>query len=55
MLGEDLTEFEEYVKEFASNTFFESEICTTCGLTLSETLSPSILAYVQIQFESIIK
>ncbi|MCZ6703470.1 MAG: hypothetical protein O6940_10575 [Ignavibacteria bacterium] len=41
MLEDDLTEFEEYLKEFESNTFFDSEICPTYELTLSETLSPS--------------
>ena len=55
MLEEDLTEFEDYLKEFESGVFFDSEIFPTCGINLSDSLSPSNRTFVKVKFESIDK
>ena len=52
MFGEDLSEFEDYLKEFESSVFFDSEVCPTCGINLSDSIIPVSAAFVQIEFNS---
>lgn len=52
MLAEELSEFEDYIKEFESSVYFDSEVCPTCGINLSDSITPLSAALVQIQFNS---
>ena len=52
MFTEELSEFEDYLKEFESTVFFDSEICPTCGINLSDSITPLSASFVQIQFNS---
>ena len=52
MLSEELSEFEDYIKEFESTVYFDSEVCPTCGINLSDSITPLTAALVQIQFNS---
>jgi len=52
LFGEDLSEFEDYLKEFESSVFFDSEVCPTCGINLSDSIIPVSAAFVQIEFNS---
>lgn len=52
MFSEELSEFEDYLKEFESTVFFDSEVCPTCGINVSDSIVPVSIAFVQIQFNS---
>ena len=52
MLAEELSEFEDYIKEFESSVYFDSEVCPTCGINLSDSITPISTAFAQIQFNS---
>lgn len=52
MFSEELSEFEDYLKEFESTVFFDSEVCPTCGINLSDSIIPVSAAFVQIEFNS---
>ncbi len=52
MFLEELSEFEDYLKEFESTIFFDSEVCPTCGINVSDSIVPVSIAFVQIQFNS---
>ena len=52
MFSEELSEFEDYLKEFESTVFFDSEVCPTCGVNLSDSIIPVSAAFVQIEFNS---
>lgn len=52
MFAEELSEFEDYIKEFESTVYFDSEVCPTCGINLSDSVTPLTAALVQIQFNS---
>lgn len=45
-LDEDLSSFEDYLAEFNSSILFDSEVCPTCGIKLSESLNTDLSAYV---------
>jgi hypothetical protein len=52
LFSEELSEFEDYLKEFESTVFFDSELCPTCGINISDSIIPVSIAFVQIQFNS---
>ena len=52
MFSDELSEFEDYLREFESSIFFDSEICPTCGINLSDSIIPVSAAFVQIEFNS---
>lgn len=52
MFSDELSEFEDYLREFESSIFFDSEVCPTCGINLSDSIIPVSAAFVQIEFNS---
>ncbi|MBV6419682.1 MAG: hypothetical protein DAHOPDDO_00906 [Ignavibacteriaceae bacterium] len=48
----DLKEFEDYLSEFNSSLKFDSENCPICGISLSNSLSISKVALIELQFEN---
>jgi|GEM_PF-4602789 len=55
VFAEELSEFEDYLKEFESTVYFDSEVCPTCGINLSDTITPLSAALAHIQFNSAIE
>lgn len=45
-LDEDLSSFEDYLAEFESSINFDSEVCPTCGIKLSESLKTDLSTFV---------
>lgn len=52
MFSDEISEFEDYLREFESSIFFDSEVCPTCGINLSDSIIPVSAAFVQIEFNS---
>lgn len=46
---EDLSSFEDYLAEFDSSISFDSEICPTCGIKLSDSVNTDFSAFVIYQ------
>lgn len=46
---EDLSSFEDYLAEFDSSIPFDSEICPTCGIKLSDSVNTDFSAFVIYQ------
>ena len=46
---EDLSSFEDYLAEFDSSIPFDSEICPTCGIKLSDSVNTDFSAFVVYQ------
>jgi hypothetical protein len=52
MIDVDLKEFEDYLSEFSSVPNFDAETCPICGINLSDNVSVSRVALVELQFEN---
>lgn len=52
MSDTDLKEFEDYLSEFDSIPKFDAETCRICGVNLSDSLSVTHIALIELQFEN---
>lgn len=52
MVGQNIDEFTDYLKEFDDTLIFDSETCPVCGVNLSDNLTDVRIPLIELKFEN---